>query len=76
MAVGMILTCSKCGKSYDEGKTIHYAYCDGGAAIKKAQKDFKKFMALPAPERWKYIFETLEELKEDVDNIPYNGPIG
>lgn len=76
MAVGLIVKCEKCGKSYDSGKTRYIIGCDGGAALAAEQRDLDEFNRLSIEQRLELIYKRLRAFEKDVNQIPYSGPIG
>lgn len=75
MAVGMIITCDKCGESYDEGKTSHFI-CDGGKALREKEKALAAFNAMPVDKRLEFLFKSTERILEKLHDMRFDGPIG
>jgi hypothetical protein len=67
MAVGMIMRCELCGKSYDKGKTSHWAECDGGEEIRLAAEARARFCAMSTDEQLDYLYDTLQELADRIE---------
>ena len=67
MAVGMIVTCDKCQKSYDEGKSNHYD-CDGGQSLVDKEQAVDIFKSMSVDDRLEYLFRALQSLSDRVDN--------
>lgn len=76
MAVGMILRCDVCGKSYDNGKGPHGAYCDGGEELRTDEADLERFNALDRDDALEEVYIRLRRLERAFSGIPYDGPIG
>lgn len=75
MAVGMIITCETCGKSYDEGRTMWHE-CDGGAALREIERSVAEFNSKSVDERLEYLYRESLSLRKAVRNIPFDGQIG
>jgi hypothetical protein len=81
MAVGIIETCERCGESYDSGEAFQrdghsWAYCDGGAKLRRKEKDLKEFNSKTVDERLEELYNRLIDAEEGLRNVPYYGPIG
>lgn len=75
MAVGLIVVCPECGKSYDDGKGYHRAECDRGESKKAEKKALDKFNSLPIDKRLEILFLRITKLESKFNNIPFDGPI-
>lgn len=81
MAVGMTEHCEKCGDSWDSGRESR-AYHDMMVcqdrlnAQQKFENKVKAFNAKTVDERLEYLYRRLLRLSDEVDSIPYYGPIG
>ena len=69
MAVGMIITCPKCGLSYDEGRGRHWQYhCD--AELEKqagVDREVAEFNAKTIDERFEILFREIRDLSQSAE---------
>lgn len=78
MAVGMIVTCPLCGKSYDEGKVSeagHFMNCDKGAERNRHAEEFAKFKTMSIDDRLNYLYERMVKTMDKVSSISRNPQI-
>ena len=78
MAVGMIIECERCGTSYDEGKGGHWQYQCDVVLERQADADVKLavFNARSIDERLEIIYKALVSVKQQIRDMPFDGPIG
>lgn len=70
MAVGMIVQCKVCDKTYDEGRTSHWMDCDGGATKRRRQEALEEFRAMSTEKKFEFLYECISRLKYQVANMP------
>lgn len=70
MAVGMIITCTICGKTYDEGKESHWD-CDGGAALREEEQALNDFKSMSVDDRLEFLYWQNTRLKKRLQNMNF-----